>query len=245
MIFQKNRKIFIFLIFSLAGVLLAITSYSEKSLAFLYFFWREPFLIFIRSFCIILFCFLILKWVNQKFLPRDLLKLIGGIMFLPVLLLPVFRCYFKVPYVFCRACPDKCPWGLSRTFFFSTFVGLNLSGRFWCTAVCPVGTFQECQARFSKKHLNLFSWLSALAYIILFLTAWLYLLTFFGSSWIESFEKGGYSWATVSLAAAVLMLATAFFIPKFWCRYFCPIGTIAELGSWFKHLFNKTKQRTA
>ena len=140
---QKNKKtIILFLIFLLVGMFIGITAYSEKTLALLYFFWKHSVLIFIRIFCVLLFCFLILKWVNQKFHPRIWLKLIGGIIFLPFVLLPAFRCYFKVPYVFCRACPDKCPWGLSRTFFFISFVGLNLSGRFWCTAVCPLGTFQ-------------------------------------------------------------------------------------------------------
>ncbi len=146
MISQGSKKAYIaFCIFSLIGLILAAIDYSEKSLPVLYFLCRPPFSVFMRVFCIILFSLLILQWLSKKLMPRDWLKLIGGIIFLPVLLLPALRCYFKVPYVFCRSCPDKCPWGISRTIFFSTFVGLNLSGRFWCTAFCPLGTFQECQ----------------------------------------------------------------------------------------------------
>jgi len=242
MIEQNNKRTFIFLlIFLLSGILIGITAYSEKTLASLYFFWRHSVLIFIRIFCVLLFGFLILKWVNQKFTLRIWLKLIGGIIFLPFILLPVFRCYFKVPYVFCRSCPDKCPWGVSRTFFFSSFVGLNLSNRFWCTAVCPVGTFQEFQAQLSKKHFKLFSWLSWLAYIILFLFFSMYFLTFFGSSLVRFFENEGYAWTAVSVSAAVLIVAAAFFIPRFWCRYLCPIGSIAELNSKFSNLLKKDK----
>jgi polyferredoxin len=182
-----------------------------------------------------------LTWnrINKKSFPQDWLKLIGGIIFLPVLLLPALRCYFKVPYVFCRSCPDKCPWGLSRTFILSTFTTLNFSEKFWCNAVCPIGTFQECQAGLSMKKLKTMPWLSWISYAILFFTAWLYLLTLSDSSSVELFAKGSYVWATVSVSAASLILLAAFFVPKFLCRYFCPIGIIANLSFWFKNLFKK------
>jgi polyferredoxin len=230
MISQGSKKAYIlFCIFSLAGFVLAMTDYSGKSLPLLYFLWRPPFSIFIRILCVTLFGFLILKWLSKKLLLRDWLKLIGGIIFLPVLLLPVLRCYFKVPYVFCRSCPDKCPWGISRTFFFSTFVGINLSGRFWCTTFCPFGTFQECQTQISNKHFKPFWKLGVSSYVILFLVTGMYFLTFFGLQWVGLFELGEYTWAVVSVSAAVLIIVLAFFVTKPWCRYICPIGTIAEL----------------
>ena len=242
MIWQGNKKVYILLcIFSLAGFILAMTDYSEKSLHFLYFLWRHPFSVFIRIFCIILFGLLVLKWFNKKLLSRDWLKLICGIIFLPVLLLPIFRCYFKVPYVFCRSCPDRCPWGISRTFFFSTFVGLNFSDKFWCRFFCPFGTFQECQTQISNKHFKPFSWLVSSSYVILSLVAGMYFLTFFGLPWVGFFEVGGYVWAVMSVVVAILIITAAFFVPKLWCRYICPVGTIAELSSKLKHLlrFNK------
>ena len=243
MISQGHKKVYIlFCIFSLAGFITAILAYSEKSLPLLYFLWRQPFLVFIRIFCIALFCFLFFKLLNRKVLSWGWLKWLGGIIFLPVLILPAMRCCFKVPYVFCRVCPDKCPWGLSRTLFFTSFVSLNLSGRFWCTAVCPVGTFQECQAQLSKKHLKPYSWLSGLPYIILFLAIGMYFLTFFASPWVESFEHGEYVWVAVTISIAILIIAAAFFITRFWCRYFCPIGTITELSLRLKRLLKIDKK---
>ena len=242
MISQGSKKAYIlFCIFSLAGFVLAMTDYSGKSLPLLYFLWRPPFSIFIRILCVTLFGFLILKWLSKKLLLRDWLKLIGGIIFLPVLLLPVLRCYFKVPYVFCRSCPDKCPWGISRTFFFSTFVGINLSGRFWCTTFCPFGTFQECQTQISNKHFKPFWQLGASSYVILFLVAGMYFLDFFGLRRIGLFGLGEYAWATMSVLAAILIIAVAFFVTKPWCRYICPIGTIAELSFRLKHLLKPNK----
>ena len=215
-----------------------MTDYSEKSLSLLYFFWRHPFSVFIRIFCVILFGFLVLERLKKKFLPRYWLKLICGVIFLPVLLFPVFRCYFKVPYLFCRSCPNRCPWGISRTIFFSTFAGLNFSDRFWCTAFCPFGTFQECQTQISNKRFKPFSWLAASAYIILSLVAGMYFLTFFGLPWVGLFKVGEYAWAAMPVLAAILIITAAFFVPKLWCRYICPVGTIAELSSKLKHTIN-------
>ena len=47
----------------------------------------------------------------QKYKKENLLKIIYGILFLPVAFFPMLRCYFKVPYIFCKVCPRKCPWG--------------------------------------------------------------------------------------------------------------------------------------
>ncbi len=244
MISQGSKKAYIaFCIFSLIGLILAAIDYSEKSLPVLYFLCRPPFSVFMRVFCIILFSLLILQWLSKKLMPRDWLKLIGGIIFLPVLLLPALRCYFKVPYVFCRSCPDKCPWGISRTIFFSTFVGLNLSGRFWCTAFCPFGTFQECQTQISNKHFKPFWQIGLSSYVILFLVIGMYFLTFFGlRRGIGLFELEEYTWAVVSVSVAVLIIGLAFFVAKPWCRYICPIGTIAELSFKLKNLLRFNNQ---
>ena len=68
------------------------------------------------------------------------------------------------------------------------------------------------------------------AYVILFLVTGMYLLTLFGVSWMKFFENGHYAWVEVSVLVAGVVLGMAFFIPKFWCRYFCPVGAIAEMS---------------
>ncbi len=229
-----KRPFVFFCIFLLAGIFLAVITYSESLLPLLYFFWKSPFLIFIRTICILLFVFLLFKKIDQKLVPKNWLKFIFGIIFLPVLFLPILRCYFRVPYIFCRACPNKCPWGMSRTFFFDSFIALNLSKKFWCANVCPFGAFQECQAQISKKNLRLPAWLSPSSYLILFILLCMYLLTFLGLPAIKFFGLWMYAWAVASVSIAVLVIAAAFFVPRIFCRYICPVGTIAELSFKFK-----------
>ncbi len=232
---QGNRqKFFLFGTWIALGLLIAAAVYPEKSLSWIRFLWEPPFLGLVQILCVGAFCFLIFQWLARKPLPRLALKWIYGLVFLPLLLLPVFRCYFKVPYIFCRACPSPCPWGLSRTFVFNSFVLLNLSGKFWCAGLCPFGTFQECQTQISKKNLKLFRWFIVTAYLILLVVTGMYFLTLFGSLWTEGFKRGGYHWDAIAMWVALAILAVAFWVPKFWCRYFCPVGTIAELTASFR-----------
>ena len=101
---------------------------------------------------------------TRRLLFQTALKFVYGIIFLPLLLLPIFRCYFKVPYIFCSVCPAQCPWGISRLLVFNTAILFNLSGKFWCVNICPFGTFQECQAQISPKRFKLSPWIGFFAY---------------------------------------------------------------------------------
>ena len=232
---QNLKKIWVlFWIFALTGLILAGAAYFEEGRHSLRFLWSRPFLTFLKILLIAAFGLWALKWITHKFPPQGWLKWVYGILFLPVLLLPIFRCYFKVPYVFCRVCPNKCPWGILRGVAFPAFLLLNLSNKFWCTALCPLGTFQECQAQISPKSFKLPSWIELSAYAVLLLVTGMYLLTLFGAPGVKFFEMGRYAWVEVSVGVAVLILSVAFFIPKFWCRYFCPVGTIDEIVSSFQ-----------
>ena len=230
---QKNTWA-AFRIFALIGLFLAGAAYFEWGRYFLRLLWNRSFLAFLKILLITAFGLWVLKWITHKFLPQKWLKWIYGVLFLPVLLLPVFRCYFKVPYVFCRVCPNKCPWGILRSMAFPAFLLLNLSNRFWCTALCPFGTFQECQAQISPKRFKLPLWAELFAYLVLLLVTGMYLLTLFGSPWVKFFEIGRYAWVEVSVGVGTVILGAAFFIPKFWCRYFCPVGTIDDVVTGFR-----------
>ena len=206
---------------------------------YLGFLWSRDFQLLIEIVIGSAFCLLIFRWLTRKILPRKAIKLVYGVIFLPLLILPLFRCCFKVPYVFCRVCPNKCPWGISRTFLFSAFLTLNLSGRFWCFYLCPFGTFQECQAQISKQNLKLPFPAGFLSYPVMLLTAWMYSLTLLGSQIVTYFSAGYYNWVITTTAVAASILAIAFFIPKFWCRCFCPVGIIADLTGALRGLVRK------
>ncbi len=223
---SRTKAVALFWILTAVGVLVFTAAYFDGARPFLAFFW-EP--LFLKSLTVLLILALlcgILKRITVKFPPRRWLQWIYGILFLPVVLLPVFRCYFKVPYVFCRACPSPCPWGILRGVAFPAFLLMNLFSKYWCTTLCPFGTFQECQDRLSPKRFKLPAWTGFFAYLVLFLVTGLYLLTLFDVSWVRWFETGRYAWMGVTVAVAALLLAVSFLIPKFFCRYFCPVSVI-------------------
>jgi len=177
-------------------------------------------------------------WIVGRFcgraIPRRWLQWTGGLLFLPVAFFPLLRCYFKVPYVFCRACPHPCPWGISRVFLFNGFLLLNLAGRSWCDLLCPFGTFQEALSRITRRHWRFSAWFAGTAYAALFAALGFYLATLFRWPWLNFFDVGRYDFLKVTALFAVACVVAAFFVPKFWCRYLCPVGTIDSLVSSFR-----------
>lgn len=234
MIVSKNKKALIFFCLFLGLTLfIAINVYPARGGALVHFLRSPLFLQLVYIACFAAFGFLILRRIRPLWAPITGLKLVYGILFLPIVLLPVLRCYFKVPYLFCRVCPRPCPWGILRPITFTSFVLLNCFGKFWCSCLCPVGTFEESEAKISKKNFRLPNWCALSSYLVLLFTAGAYFLTLFRSPGVEFFEFGRYTWAHMTIGTAILILTAAFFIPRFWCRYLCPVGTIAKLTAIF------------
>ena len=213
---------------------MAVLAYSDHAILRLGFLWGDKFRFLILLACAASFFILLFYLFTHRSLFRRALKPVFGIIFLPLVLLPAFRCWFKVPYIFCDSCPGQCPWGISRTILFNTAILLNLSEKFWCWNLCPLGTFQECQAGISKRGFKLPSWINLTPYIILILFLIMYYLTSSGSPMLAFFEIGRYGWVAITASIALLVLLAAFFVPRLWCRYACPVGTIAKLTSGIK-----------
>lgn len=225
------------------GLCLAVAAYSDNTVQYLGFLWSHPFRFLIKVVCVAAFFILLFRLSAHRLLFKKALKSVFGVIFLPLILLPIFRCYFKVPYIFCAVCPARCPWGISRIFIFNTAILLNLSEKFWCRNICPLGTFQECQAKISKQNFRLPSWANLSVYVILFLYIAMYCLALSGSHALSFFEIGRYGWVVTTGSIAVLILIAAFFIPKFWCRYACPVGAIAKLTSRLLKIYQDKRKR--
>jgi len=216
----------LFLVMLLGVTVFAWWMVSDPWNPLLNFFWSDTYAVLIQVTLVAAAVGWVMKRILGQGVPRRGLQWFYGILFFPVLLFPLLRCHYKVPYVFCRACPSPCPWGISRTFLFNGFLILNLLGRSWCSNLCPFGTFQELQSSIFRKHLRQPSWLSGVAYFILLATLGFYLAPLFRWPWLNWFDVGNYDFVKVTAIAALLIMLTAFLIPKFWCRNLCPVGTL-------------------
>ncbi|MBW2998901.1 4Fe-4S binding protein [Candidatus Woesearchaeota archaeon] len=159
-------------------------------------------------------------------------KLISYIIFLPLAIMPLFKCWFKVPYIFCNSCPHKCPWGHTRTLFIPVILGINLKNREWCFKHCPFGKTQTDQTIACKKKFFLPKWILNIRYLFLIYTVYVIITTLLNTSSMGqniAFAKGYiFIWITAIISLIIFLLS--FLIPKFWCNYFCPIGSFGDLS---------------
>ena len=104
---------------------------------------------------IIAFIIVLSKLFRKTEIKYNPLKIIYFILFLPIATIPIIKCYFRIPYILCKACPRKCVFGELRPFIIPSFLLLNLDKRFWCYKLCPCGTVQDHQTKICKKRIKL------------------------------------------------------------------------------------------
>lgn len=179
---------------------------------------------------IIAFVIVLSKPFRKTEIKEGLLKITYFIIFLPVATIPLIKCYFKVPYIFCKACPRKCVFGELRPIIIPAFLFLNLDKRAWCYKLCPCGTFQDYQTKLCKKRIKLPKWLFYFRYLILLFTIIIVLLIIFDENFKNPFFVGAYKVIITTLIAASVIFILCLFIPRFWCNYFCPIGSFGDLA---------------
>lgn len=116
----------------------------------------------------------------------------------------------------------------------SVFIPLVFGRAFYCTWVCPFGAAQELcgkacsrKVQFPEKTNRFLKSLRERIFIVLLVLLWTGFT--FDLTLIEPFSA--FSVKTVSywmLGFAGLFLVISLFIPKVWCRYFCPTGFLLE-----------------
>ena len=95
-----------------------------------------------------------------------------------VIFFPIFRCYFKIPYLFCHVCPRQCAFGYLRPYLVPAALLMNIEKRFWCFHCCPIGPSFDCQARVSSKPLRLPRFVKTLPILVLIFWIGVYPQTF-------------------------------------------------------------------
>ncbi len=116
----------------------------------------------------------------------------------------------------------------------SVIIPIVFGKAFYCSWVCPFGAAQELcgkacnkKVQLSPKTAKLLKPLRERLFIALLILLWVGFT--FDLTFIEPFSA--FSLTTVSywmLGFASVALIIAMFIPKFWCRFFCPTGFILE-----------------
>jgi spermidine synthase len=161
---------------------------------------------------------------------------VGFLFLAPVAFYPVFRCFFRVPYLFCHVCPRLCGFGYLRPYLVPGALIMNLEDRHWCHRVCPIGTLYHCQAGTREKARRRPRLLAWVAVAVLAFTAVAYVklewdleappLT---HNWYASLYKNRYAASGTVIALAVLLLVLGYRWRRAFCHALCPVGTFSEL----------------
>jgi len=235
----KNRLVDFLVALSLF-VLIAALVYNNTTQQYICSFTFHP--VFIALIFIALaFGFLVVLKIKPFKLPREGLKqkisnLFFYMLFLPMVITPIFRCYFKVPYLFCHVCPTKCIFGHVRPYVFPAFLAVNLDNRFWCFNWCPLGKVQDLQAKVVKKQVVLPRFLSVLRYIVLAFIIFTYFQilharrnpAFAGTDMFLFMFKNAFIFSTAVFVVFLIFFGISFFVQRFFCNYFCPIGAVSD-----------------
>jgi hypothetical protein len=165
---------------------------------------------------------------------------------------PLFRCYFKIPYLFCHVCPRQCIFGYMRPYMIPAALIMNLNNRHWCFHHCPIGTLFDCQGRLVEKPGALPRWLKALPFLVLGFVAVAYFklkadlskadlgdsFTAFGD-WYTAFFRNIYDPSPTVILTAVGLIVLGFWLYRSFCNTLCPVGNLSKLVLRLEQLWNR------
>jgi spermidine synthase len=162
---------------------------------------------------------------------------------------PIFRCYFKIPYIFCHACPRKCIFGILRPYLIPATLIMNLDRQTWCYNFCPIGILYGCQSyTFKSKELippRSNSKIAAITFGIMGISSLIFtVVSYFqidqghtnaqtsGHEWYAYFFTNSYTTTYWVVIISSLLLAFSFLKRRSFCIILCPIGVLT--GLWYK-----------
>ena len=126
--------------------------------------------------------------------------------------------------------------GFSLFNLFSIGFTLFYNRNIYCSCCCPFGALQELFCRLNKKKkikipeliINYRKTIRNIYFSIMIIQ--LFSIIPFDISYFEPFSAFLFLSASVfTLIFASLILIISFFIPRFWCRFFCPTGRLIDL----------------
>ena len=236
--FKKNW--IMFLSYMIVLVIFASFVLPNKVYERLSFFRNNGYFYLVYILLFVALILILLKYLKKINLSAKWMKIIFGILLFPAVMFPLFKCYFKIPYVFCKRCPRRCPWGLLRPILFPSLLVLNLDKRFWCYNMCPLGTLQDYQSSLFNKKIHLPRGIMNIRYVILALVTFIVIKLLFNLRSGEFFFKFNHHFYIWSFSVIVIIFLMNFFIPRFFCNYICPVGSFSDLVLKVESKFKKS-----
>jgi spermidine synthase len=164
------------------------------------------------------------------------LRLFAFLALLPVAALPLGRCYFSVPYLFCHVCPRPCVFGVVRPYVMTAALVANLGDQRFCQRACPLGLAQAAAGATSSRRplrFRRFAW--GVRLLVLALVAYLYFGIEPGHGDPEAdglfpwFYLNRYASSPWVLGATALAVIASFSFHRPFCENACPIGATSDL----------------
>jgi len=162
---------------------------------------------------------------------------VSFLLLLPLAALPLARCYFRVPYIFCHVCLRPCTFGLLRPYVVTGALLANFGEQRFCERVCPLGLAQASAARMrlrGTKRLGVAAWL--LRAVALLVVAALYPLIRGdhrsgkeGVGFFTWFFSNAYTVSAWAIGITAALLALSFVVQRPFCEGLCPIGAAGDL----------------
>jgi spermidine synthase len=165
-------------------------------------------------------------------------RAVNYVLFGLVAFFPIFRCYFRIPYLFCHVCPRQCIFGYLRPYLVGGALLTNLGQAPFCRRVCPVGACLDAQAPSTPVGPRLRRLLGGVRWVVLVAVVLLYFgmeRSFEGSAsgpgrLYTALFRNDYAADIWVIAAAGGILLLGRRIRRVFCLALCPIGATSELA---------------
>lgn len=154
------------------------------------------------------------------------LKFISFIVLGPALFHPLAFCPFRMPFIYCSVCHIRCIQGKLRWWVFGILLIINLPKRFFCYRLCPCGSLQDWLIHINGYKFRLPSARKFIKYSVYTVLMFVLVAMTLPYNRITEFMKmNAFHIGRIALYIFTGAVLLSLFIPRLWCRIFCPVDS--------------------